>query len=142
MAKTPCNCFCPFCAKSGQVQLNEPGGLYGYSSGNCSLPMKMPPSYGVPLGPSNTKYHLRILEGRGRAVICGGGSRAMLRSSLRKRCYRTEKRRDKRLKIGARHTREVVSRVSGFLQANGSARRMTNVLRSTGVHAPCLSLRP
>lgn len=67
------------------VHMYTAGGLYGYSSGNWRRPMKMPPSYGVPLGASSTKYHLRMLEGSGRAVMCGGGSREMLRNSFRRR---------------------------------------------------------
>lgn len=48
--------------------------------------MKIPPSYGVPSGPSKTKYHFNIFEGSGRAVIWGGGSRKMLRNSFLNRC--------------------------------------------------------
>lgn len=62
-----------------------PGGLYGYWSGNWSRPRYSPPSYGVFGGPSRTKYHFKIFVDNGRAVMCGGASRTMLRNSLRRR---------------------------------------------------------
>lgn len=103
---------------------NLPGGLKGYSSGNCSLPIKMPPSYGESLGPSRTKYHLRIFEGSGRAVICGEGSLEMFLISFRKRCC-TKKRRTHN------NQRQVSHRGDDSHKGKGR-----------GKYAPCMFSRP
>lgn len=82
--------------------------------------MKIPPSYGEPLGPSRTKYHLRMFDGSGRAVICGGGSREMLRNSLRRRCCKHEKQAQASCRGG---TKQAGQRAAATMLASRNAWR-------------------